>query len=412
MPGGYDSVLMIGWEYPPHNSGGLGVACDGLTQALSQQNTQIYFTLPYRHPFTVGHMQIIECLDPSWMLQNPGQPPFSSYVTQQFDPTRKIQIDADELHALPQSELEQRVETYASLVSSETKAVQQSVKAIHAHDWMSFPAAAEIKKKTGLPVIAHIHSTEYDRIPQGYGSSYIMQTEAKGLTMADKVIAVSFYTKRLLVEKYGIDPDKIEVVHNGISPLSQSSNALSTREIAPGQPVIVFMGRLTQQKGGEYFISLAKSVLKKRPDALFIVAGHGDLYHELLFRTAYDQLSASVLFSGFLRDQQRERVLERADVFVMPSLSEPFGLVALEAAQRRTPVIISKQAGVSEVLPSALAIDFWDIGKMTTTIVELIENKTTSQQMVNNQLKDVSQVTWDRAAQKVKAIYRHAFLGK
>lgn len=409
MPGGYDTVLMIGWEYPPHNSGGLGVACEGLTQALADHNTQVYFTLPYQHPTALGHMQVVPCIDPTW--SNPaGGPPFSVYSSTL--PLTRNQVDADELHALPQSELEQRVEMYAQVVAQQTQAVQPEVGVIHAHDWMSFPAAAQLKQATGKPVIAHIHSTEHDRIPSGLGSSYILQTEAAGMAMADKIIAVSYYTKKLLVERYGINPEKIEVVHNGILPLDQHAVPPAQSQFAPGQPVIVFMGRLTQQKGGEFFVKLATQVLRQRPDALFVIAGQGDLYHELLFKTAYDKLSASVLFSGFLRDAQRDKLLNRADIFVMPSLSEPFGLVALEAAQRRTPVIVSKQAGVSEVLPSAISVDFWDVDKMTRTILELLSNKGYARQMVTNQLQEVSSVTWDQAADKVKRIYRQAFLGR
>lgn len=408
MSGGYDSVLMIGWEYPPHNSGGLGVACEGLTQALADHNTQVYFTLPYQHTAALDHMQLVSCVDPSWSTAN-GGPPFSVYAPQL--PTRYRQIDADELHALPQSELEQRVEMYAQVVAEQTKAVQSEVGLIHAHDWMSFPAAAQLKAATGKPVIAHVHSTEHDRIPNGLGSSYILQTEAAGMAMADKIIAVSYYTKKLLVEKYGIDPAKIEVVHNGVSPVSPSLPS-ARAEFAPGQPVIVFMGRLTQQKGGEFFVKLATQVLRERPDALFVIAGHGDLYHELLFRAAYDKLSAAVLFSGFLRDAQRDKLLNRADIFVMPSLSEPFGLVALEAAQRHTPVIVSKQAGVSEVLPSAISVDFWDVDKMTRTILELLSNKGYAERVTTSQLREVADVTWDRAADKVKHIYRQAFLGR
>ncbi len=397
---------MIGWEYPPHNSGGLGVACEGLTQALAEQNTQIYFTLPYAHQLPISHMQVLECADPSWQISTTAAP-FPVYAAVR-NLTGKKPVDAEGLHALPQSELEQRVKEYAAVVQNEAKRRQRSFEVVHAHDWMSLPAAALVKQQTGRPIVAHVHSTEYDRIPSGHGSPYIIQTEYQGLQLADRVIAVSYYTKRLLVDRYGIDADKIDVVHNGIVPLAESAN---TPLFAPNQPVIVFMGRLTEQKGADYFLQVARRLLQQQPQALFILAGHGDLYQELLFKTAYNKLSASVLFGGFMRNSQREALLNRADVFLMPSLSEPFGLVALEAAQRRTPVIVSKNTGVAEVLPSAIAIDFWDVDKMVNTVLELLDNKGYHGQVVASQLSDVDKVTWQKAAEGVKDVYRRAFLG-
>lgn len=404
------SVLMIGWEYPPHNSGGLGVACEGLTESLADANTQIYFTLPYRHPTALGHMTAVECFDPAWANADPHHPPFLAYSAAQTPASLNKQLNAEELHALPQSELEQKVTRYAELVHTQAQKLKQDFELIHAHDWMSFPAAVKVKKATGKPLVAHIHSTEYDRIPHGAGSPYIINTEQYGLHHADKIIAVSFYTKHLLVQRYHLDPSKIEVVHNGAPKMTRPSSPNAT-SFAKHRPVVVFMGRLTMQKGAEYFVQVAKAVTAQIPEALFVIAGDGDLYHELLFQAAYDQLSASLLFSGFVRDTQREKLLDRADVFVMPSLSEPFGLVAVEAAQRHTPVIVSKNTGVAEVLPSALAIDFWDVNEMTKAIVKLLSKPEFSQKTVGNQLRELDRVTWRAAADKVRAVYNQAFLG-
>ena len=172
------------------------------------------------------------------------------------------------------------------------------------------------------------------------------------------------------------------------------------------------MGRLTIQKGVSYFLDLAHAVLEKIPNALFVVAGNGDMYHELLFKTAQAGISASVVFSGFVRDVQRRKLLDRADVFVMPSLSEPFGLVAMEAAQHHTPVIVSKNAGVAEVLPHAVALDFWDINKMADSIAQIVTEDKVKTEMIDGQLSDIAKQTWKSSAQKVKGIYRKAFLGK
>lgn len=409
-------VFMIGWEYPPHNSGGLGVACEGMTHALADQQTQLYFTLPYQLIGGVSHMQVLTCTDPSWSAD--GQlytPPFLSYSAQQPVPmvAPSTAVNSDELRALPQSELERKVDQYAHQVAQTGSQMKRGFDIIHAHDWMSFPAALALANRTRKPFIAHVHSTEFDRVPHGLGSSFITHTEAQGMQRADRVVAVSFYTKRLLVDRYGIDPEKIEVVHNGIAPALPAPNP-GKHHFASKRPVIVFMGRLTMQKGAEYFLKLARSTLRAIPEALFVVAGNGDMYHQLLFQSAYDQLSASVLFSGFLREGQKDMLLDRADVFVMPSVSEPFGLVALEAAQRHTPVIISKNAGVSEVLKGSISRDFWDIDGMTREIVRLLTDAPYAQTVRDAQLSDVAATTWEASAQSLRGVYRkvmHGFTG-
>lgn len=402
------SVFMIGWEYPPHNSGGLGVACEGLTKALAGQNTHIYFTLPYHHAQAIGHMDVLECVDPAWDLPT-GIAPFNAYAAAAVLPQQPSRFDADALHALPTSEMEWRVGQYRNVVLEQAQQ-HQDFDVVHAHDWMTFPAAVTTQQELGKPLVAHVHSTEFDRIPTGSGSQFIHQTEYEGLQRADQIIVVSYYTKRLLVDKYQVDPAKIQVVHNG-APALESISQPGSHHFAPHRPVIVFMGRLTMQKGAEYFLKTAQQVLHRQPNALFIVAGDGDMYRQLLVTTASQGLSAHVLFSGFLRGTERNKLLDRADVFVMPSLSEPFGLVAIEAAQRKTPVIVSKTAGVSEVMPSAISLDFWDTDKMSQTILSLLQNRPGRQVMVNKQLQEVARTTWEKAALDVRQVYRKAFLG-
>ncbi len=426
-----NKVFMIGWEYPPHNSGGLGVACEGLTIALAKENTNIHFSLPYTVSDPVDHMTIHNCVHPNWKklgchcLQSGRtcthilcEPPFFAYTADFLLPQQELNtsentgysFDLGKLRKLSNTQLEKEVTEYAEVVS--TVAVDKKIdfEVIHAHDWMSFPAGQELRKQTGKPLITHVHSTEYDRSGLSEGNQYIKAIEHAGLNQADHVIAVSYYTKRLLEQKYGVDPNKISVVHNGISDLSAPADP-GKHHFAPARPVIVFMGRLTIQKGTTYFLDLARAVLQKIPEALFVVAGHGDMYHELLLKTAHDGLSASVVFSGFVRDEQRKKLLDRADVFVMPSISEPFGLVALEAAQRHTPVIVSKNAGVSEVLPHGIALDFWDIEKMADAIVGLVTDQEKAKLQTKGQLSDLSKRTWVSSAQQVKDIYKKAFLG-
>jgi len=396
---------MIGWEYPPNNSGGLGVACKGMTQALAVANNQIYFTLPYNCPHCVSHMTILSCFDPAWKETNKA--PFNAYSSARKALDKKL--DASQLRALPESELEQKVDAYAKLVAQKARKLGHDFDVIHAHDWMSFPAAMQVKKASGKPMVTHVHSTEWDRIPTGYGSHYISNIEHQGMQAADKVIAVSYYTKRLLVDKYNINPNKIEVVYNGINPLKVP--VIKNKDFAKKRPVVVFMGRMTMQKGVEFVIGVAKKVLEKLPNCLFVLAGSGDIYQELLFSTAGNGLSASVLFSGFVRDKQRDKLLDRADLFMMPSVSEPFGLVALEAAQRNTPVIISTNSGVSEVMKTSVAIDFWDVNKMSEEVVKILTNKGYGDKIVKGQLEDLSNTSWNRSARGISSVYRKAFLG-
>jgi len=394
------AIFMIGWEYPPHNSGGLGEACAGITEALSDLGSRIYFTLPYLATQSVEHMQMLGCYNPDWDTPH-DTPPFQAYTSAGF-PQRRI--DGDLLSALPESELEFRVGEYAQFVSQVAAKKKDEIGVIHAHDWMAFPAAMELKRKLQVPFVAHVHSTEFDRIPSGFGSKFINQTEYEGMRQADTIIAVSHYTKQVLIDKYNVDPAKIEVVHNGINTLEQSN--IDFVNFAPDRPVVVFMGRLTMQKGAEYFIELAQSILQKVPQALFIVAGQGDSYQSLLFKTAGNHLSTSVLFSGFLRGREREMLLDRANVFVMPSLSEPFGLVALEAAQRSTPVIISSNSGVQEVLKGSIVADFWDIEKMSQSIEALLADSGYSDRVVADQHASLRSVTWKNTAQKIRGLYQ------
>ncbi len=414
---------MIGWEYPPHNSGGLGVACQGLTESLAE-TADITFALPYTVLEPVPHMKLLSCVDPSWTDSADGNvrvgkngsttittPPFLAYssegVVSYLSADKSLSIE--KLRGLSTSQLSHRVEEYATIVAGHAQNVKKHTDVIHAHDWMSFPAAQKLQKMTGKPFIAHVHSTEYDRAGLTMGNEYIAQTEYAGMMRANSIIAVSNYTKQLLVSKYGIDAHKISVVHNGIKPVS-AERVQPT--FAKKRPVVVFMGRLTLHKGVQYFLQLASVVLERVPDALFIVAGSGDMYHELLFTTANRHLSASVLFSGFVRDEQQKKLLDRADVFVMPSISEPFGLVALEAAQRHTPVIMSKNAGVSEVLSGGVAVDFWDLNKMADAVVELVMNPEKAAEVTKQQLTNLESVTWHNAASKVSNVYKKLFLGR
>lgn len=396
-----DQVLMLGWEYPPLNSGGLGVACEGLTEALADNGTTIYFTLPYQHPRDVSHMHVLSAYSRLMTLPDAGRrAPFQAYANHSAKPA--INFDPKSVRKMSYSEIELRVNAYAQSILDLVKQDHVETDIIHAHDWMTYPAAELLQKKMNKPFVAHVHSTEFDRVPTGNGNGFIAHTEWKGMQAAERVIAVSELTKQVLIDKYDIDPDKIDVVHNGI----EDAPKIQSLQFAQGRPVIVFMGRLTMQKGAEYFLQLAKKVLIKIPEALFVVAGHGDQYSMLLLENAKQQLSSSVVFAGFVRDQQKDFLLDRADVFVMPSVSEPFGLVALEAVQRETPVIVSKTSGVKEVLPGAIVVDFWDTDLMANEIERLIKDPAYHEKVLDQQLASLGEITWKNSAEKVKEVYR------
>ena len=439
-------VFMIGWELPPQNSGGLGVACAGLTRALTEDGVHIDFTLPYEYQGETDFINVIDCyhlnesaLDSASSLarrlrrlkkriNHATQPPFSVYVQDNPDPG--LISDWQELKSLyherlaqilpnhhqagvnssdllaPFSDMECQVADYGELVFEAALRKADEFDIVHAHDWMSLPAAIKIKEELDKPMVAHIHSTEFDRTLSPSFNSYIARAEYEGMRLADKVIAVSYYTKRLLVEKYMIDPYKIEVVHNGIEQKYEPDLVGVATDFAAHQPVVVFMGRLTMQKGADYFLALADKILTRRPDALFILAGNGDMYHDLLFRNAYYGLSSSVLFTDFLRGPQRDALLQRADVFVMPSVSEPFGLVALEAIQAGAPVVISKNSGVAEVLYDTPAVDFWDIDQLANETLMLINDQNYHHDLLSRQHAQLKGITWKKSAKKIKEIYR------
>ncbi len=391
---------MIGWEFPPHNSGGLGVACAGLTRGLASLGHQIVFTLPQSMPAGVSYqsmnfvhadgkkMQMIHVnssLQPYLQKQRHWEKQFESHVQQYY------------------TDMVEEAQKYGDTVAE--LAGQHEHEIIHAHDWMSIPAGVKSKKKTGKPLVVHIHSTEYDRSGGHRPQSNIADIEYQGMDAADRVVTVSHYTKRLLQEHYSIPESKIDVVHNGIDPNPEFHHNVLT-DFLHNRPLIVFVGRLTIQKGPEYFLSVAKEVIHKQPDAVFVLAGHGDMYQSLLVSAAEQGLSGSVLFAGFLRGKEKTQLFRRANVFVMPSVSEPFGIVALEAALERTPVVVSKTSGVSEVLPHAVPVDFWDVHKMRDAILSLITDTNTHGEHVEAGLYHAQNLTWEKAAGEMNKVYQ------
>jgi len=390
---------MIGWEFPPHNSGGLGVACQGLTRGLATIGQPVVFALPQvlqgggsiqkvKYSHDANHQM-------EMILVNSNLQPYWRQKT--ASTTGKTLSDAAVYDMVEESK------RYGEVVAEVAKDYPQSP-LLHAHDWMSIPAGLRAKAKTGKPLVLQIHSTEFDRSGGGEPNHAIADVEWQGLTEADKIIAVSAYTKRLIVEKYAIPSDKIEVVHNGIDP-NPEYHSKPLLQFLNNKPLILFVGRLTIQKGPEYFLAVAKKVIEKQRQAIFVLAGQGDMFQSLLVSSAYQGLSGSVLFAGFLRGKEKMNLYKRADVFVMPSVSEPFGIAALEAALANTPVIVSKNSGVIEVLPHAYPIDFWDVDEMSKTILDLISKPEVRRQQANQVQQEAQSLEWTKMAKRVQSIY-------
>ncbi len=389
---------MFGWEFPPHNSGGLGVACFGLTKALSQKNIKILFVLPKK--FKGIKSSFLRIINPeeesaSYLFNSPINP----YITEK------------KYHSLLFSKernygagLFDEVMRYARF--GEMIAQKENFDIIHAHDWLSFGAGIKAKIKTGKPLIAHVHATEYDR-GGGHGiNPLVYKLEKEGMELADKIIAVSNFTKNIIVKNYHINPQKIEVVHNGIDIKENESFIENIHNIkANNKKIVLFVGRLTLQKGPDYFIKAAQKVCEYSKNIYFVISGSGDMEHQLIEQVAKNGISDRVFFTGFLRDEELRKAYKISDLFVMPSVSEPFGITPLESLINGTPVLISKQSGVSEVISNVLKVDFWDVDEMANKILTALNQEPLLKTLKEHGKDEVQKVTWEKSADKCIAIY-------
>jgi glycogen synthase len=404
-------VLMFGWEFPPHNSGGLGTACLGLTRALCDGTRGVDLT------FVLPKKQETVKMDTSFLFADayPGSMKVR-VVDSILSPYLNTESYKDYYHLLSSGEksfygntLFDEVEQYAERAGAIAREGDFDV--IHAHDWLAFGAGIQAKAISGKPLVVQVHATEFDRTGGNGVQGHVFEIEKRGMAAADKVISVSGLTKNIIKEKYGIEDDKIEVVHNGNDMRVRGSNTeetVSSLQIFKdkGKDIVLFVGRITLQKGLEYFLHAAKTVLEYRPNAVFIVAGSGDMTEQMMRLTAQLGISKNVLFTGFLRGKELEEVYDIADLFIMPSVSEPFGLTALEAIDRDTPVILSNQSGVSEVVKNALRVDFWDSDALADKIISVLSHPCLADELEKNALKELPSISWASAADKCGRIYR------
>lgn len=391
-------ILMIGWELPPHNSGGLGVACWDLCEALVEDfKTDITFVLPYDAMIKSPFMKIKNCDSINF-----------GKIAKNFNPKNAYSYPK---RGLPKAEAENleddlvaQVERYAKEINSAIGS--ESFDVIHAHDWLSFKAGIKAREILGKPLVVHIHSTEFDRAGGDFIYQKVSDIEREGLEKADKIIAVSQFTKDKIVKHYQINPDKIEVVHNGVSyRRSEVSPSDVSALKRAGKKIVLFVGRMTIQKGPDYFIKAASKVSEVMDEAVFIMVGTGDMEKQMIEQAAELGLSDKVFFTGFVSGDEKNSLYKSADLYVMPSVSEPFGIVALESLINRTPILISKQSGVSEAVKHALKVDFWDTDEMANKIVAVLKYGSLRNTLQKKGAQEVKHITWDAAAEKCNNIY-------
>jgi glycogen synthase len=409
-------ILMFGWEFPPHNSGGLGVACEGLARALVQEGSKVIFVLPKRVPVSSDFMRIVFA-DDSKVLESLIK---FRVIPSLLKPYVTGESYENELRTLSKGEapiyggtLAEEVLRYATLAAGIAK--EEDFDVIHAHDWLTFLAGIEAKKISGKPLFVHVHATEYDRTGGTGFNEFVYEIEKEGMKAAERVIAISQYTKDIIVRYYGINPEKIDVVHNGIDKcpeLGEVSGLTTLKALKDaGSYLVLFLGRLTIQKGPDYFLYMAKKVLDHIPNVIFVMAGSGDMERSLMMKAGELGISDKVFFSGFLRGREREEAYRMADIYIVPSVSEPFGLTVLESMDRGTPVIVSKQSGVSEIVKNALKVDFWDVDEMSNKVISVLRYSALRNHLSDSARGEVENYSWRKAARKCLEIFhRYCFL--
>ncbi len=386
-------VLMLGWELPPYNSGGLGVACWGLAQALSKKGVDITFVMPKKIDVDADFMEIVfaNIKDAEQKLQG---------IYQSYSMWKKeLELDDSGYADFVSASLD-----YADKIRAIAKKHNSDL--IHAHDWLTFPAGLSAREVMKTPLISHIHSTEIDRTGGNSPNPAVYKIESNALRKSDKVITVSNFTKDIVMKHYGVESDKVDVVYNG-------SDKMTTVELPPalqamkdlGYKVVLFLGRITLMKGPEYFVRAAKLVTRYNKKTIFVVTGSGDMQEQMIGEAAKLGISDKFIFTGFLRGEEKDRIFQTADVYVMPSVSEPFGITALESVVNGTPALISKQSGVSEVLQHVLKTDFWDVEEMANKIVTLLRYDALASDLKKESIKEIRNINWDRSADKLIQVY-------
>lgn len=417
---------MFGWEFPPHISGGLGTACYGLVKGLLHHDVKVMFVVPKAYGDEDASVaRIVGAADVEVDVRDSKYSEFWEHFSYMEVNSKLIPyVSLDEYYQLLEKSkphtaeslesvytrkfhftgvygpnLLEEVEKYALVASF--IATQHDHDVIHAHDWLTYKAGIAAKRASGKPLVVHMHATEFDRSGENINQR-VYDIERSGMEAADLVIAVSDFTRNIVIKRYGIPPEKVITVHNGVTPLDQELTGVhkSVRE-----SIVTFLGRITFQKGPEYFVEAARLILDKDPNVRFVMAGSGDMLNRMIRRVAALRMGSRFHFTGFLKGDDVNRMFALSDVYVMPSVSEPFGISPLEAMRSNVPVVISKQSGVSEVLNYALKVDFWDIDALADSIYGLLNYPALSDMFSKYGKIEVENLKWDNAAKKVKDVY-------
>jgi len=420
-------VLMFGWEFPPHITGGLGTACFGLTKGLLKHGVEVQFVVPKAYgDESQEAVRIINASDVTVMMNDPIFREYWSQITYMEIGSNLIPyVGPEDFQQMVSENLNVRVEEGSRVFSEKFQfsgkyghdlmeevaryalvgaaiAANSEFDVIHAHDWLTYSAGVAAKKISGKPLVVHMHATEFDRSGENYNEN-VYEIERKGMAEADVVITVSNLTRNIVIDRYHIDPDKVITVHNAVEPPEKSELVDAEKHVK--EKIVTFLGRITFQKGPEYFIEAACKVLERDKNVRFVMAGTGDMMEKMIRRVAKLKISSHFHFTGFLKGENVDRMFAMSDVYVMPSVSEPFGISPLEAMRSNVPVIISKQSGVAEVLDHVLKVDFWDVDAMADAIYGLLHYKSMSAMTITHGTEEVNNLKWENAARKVADIY-------
>lgn len=422
---------MFGWEFPPHIAGGLGTACYGMTRGLARNGLEVVFVMPRAYgDEDQRFVRVVNASDVETIGTRDHE--FSEELLEKVS---FIHIDSNMLPYISPEEyaayhdefvrsgrthewtdvwkqrytfsgkyganLMEEVARYAMVAAQVAKDLEGQFDVIHAHDWLTYFAGIAAKRVSGKPLVVHMHATEFDRSGENINRR-VYAIEKAGMQAADRVIAVSELTRRIVIGKYGIPAEKVVTVHNAVR-FGESEDAVPERAVK--DKVVTFLGRITYQKGPDYFVEAAAKVLQRVPDVRFVMAGSGDLMNHVVRRVAQLGIADRFHFTGFLKGGEVQRMFRLSDVYVMPSVSEPFGISPLEAMRSGVPVIISRQSGVAEVLDYAIKVNYWDVDALADAIYGLLTYPALGRMFASKGLEEVTGLKWTNAAAKIKTVY-------
>ena len=421
-------VLMFGWEFPPHISGGLGTASYGLTKGMATlDDLEVIFVVPkawgdedqtvvrlvgankvpmsFRKVYYKGFRRALEKIEVSSKIVPYTDPEDFWKLTRSEVSGYKLFVHTDnkgmvDFSGKYDSNLMDEIKKYAIVAS--VIAEENEFDVIHAHDWLAYPAGIAAMEVSGKPLVIHVHATDFDR-SGGNVNPDVYQIEKSGMDAASKIITVSNLTRDIVIHKYFINPDKVETVYNAVEPVNISERNMIKKGF--DEKVVTFLGRITLQKGPEYFIEAAYKVLQVMDNVRFVMAGSGDMMERMMRRAAALKITDRFHFTGFLKGADVFMLLDLSDVYIMPSVSEPFGISPLEAMQSNVPVIISKQSGVAEILTHAVKTDFWDIDAMADSIYGILNYPALANMFIKKGKEEVIRLKWDNSARHVRDVY-------